>query len=70
MISNEVQYQATKAHLERFERAASNLAKRPGIRTRLEQLELDAVHAQAEDLRCEIVAYLHPPTVGTTTEHL
>ena len=28
MITNEVQYRATKAHLERFEQAAANLAAR------------------------------------------
>jgi hypothetical protein len=58
MISNEAQYQATKAHLERFEQAAANMGMRPGTHTKREQLELDAVQAQADDLRCEIVAYL------------
>jgi HTH-type transcriptional regulator / antitoxin HigA len=57
MITNEVQYRATKAHLERFEQASTNLAAKPGTRTKLEQLELDAVNAQADDLRAEIVEY-------------
>ena len=57
MITNEVQYRATKAHLERFEQASTNLAAKPGKRTKLEQLELDAVNAQADDLRAEIVEY-------------
>ena len=48
------QYSATKAHFGRFEAAASNIETRPGTRTRLEQLELDAVHAVAEDLREEL----------------
>ena len=42
MITNEVQYRATKAHLERFEEAAANIEDRPGKRTKLERLELDA----------------------------
>ena len=57
MITNEVQYRATKAHLERFEQAAVNLAARPGKRGKLDQLELDAVNAQAGDLRAELVEY-------------
>ena len=57
MISNEAQYRATKAHLERFEQASTNLAARPGKKGKLEQLELDAVNAQADDLRAEIVEY-------------
>jgi HTH-type transcriptional regulator / antitoxin HigA len=57
MITNEVQYRATKAHLERFERASTNLAANTGKRGKLEQLELDAVNAQANDLRAEIVEY-------------
>lgn len=54
MITNEVQYRATKAHLERFEEAAANIAARPGRRTKLESLELDAIEAQADDLRAEL----------------
>ena len=57
MITNEVQYRATKAHLERFEQASTNLTAKPGERTKLEQLELDAVNAQGDDLRAEIVEY-------------
>ena len=59
MITNEVQYRATKAHLERFEQAAGNMVARSGTRTKLEQLELDAVRARADDLRAEIVEYVH-----------
>ena len=51
MITNEVQYRATKAHLERFEQAAANIEARPGKRTKLDRLQLDAVRAQADDLR-------------------
>ncbi len=51
---DESPYTATRAHLERFEAAVSNIEARPGERTRLEQLELDAVHAVAEDLRQEL----------------
>ena len=59
MITNEVQYRATKAHLERFEQAAANMTAQLGTRTKLERLELDAVSAQADDLRAEIVEYEH-----------
>jgi hypothetical protein len=52
MISNDVRYQATKAHLKLFEQAVANMLKRPGPRTRLEQLELEAVYTPAEVLRC------------------
>lgn len=61
MIANKVQYEATKVHLELFEFAAANMAKRTGSRTQLEQLELDAVRAQADDLRSEVAAYLRSP---------
>jgi HTH-type transcriptional regulator/antitoxin HigA len=57
VITNEVQYRATKAHLERFEAAASNIEARPGKRSRLELLELDALRAQAEDLRAELAEF-------------
>lgn len=59
MISNEVQYRATLDHLRRFEQARSNLEARApaGKRTKLQQLEIDAVTAQAGDLRAEIAEY-------------
>ncbi|MEO5840294.1 MAG: helix-turn-helix transcriptional regulator [Acidimicrobiales bacterium] len=57
MITNEVQYRATKAHLDRFEEAAANIEARPGTRTKLERLELDAIRAQADDLRAELVDF-------------
>lgn len=56
MITNEVQYRATKAHLAKFEEAAGNLVANHE-RSKLAQLELDAVRAQAEDLRSEIAEY-------------
>jgi HTH-type transcriptional regulator / antitoxin HigA len=59
MITNEVQYRATKAHLETFEEAAANLEarlKEVGS-SKLTQLELEAVRSQAEDLRGEIAEY-------------
>ena len=59
MITNEVQYRATKAHLRQFEEATTNLEQR--IKTTgpstLARLELDAVRAQADDLRAEIDEY-------------
>jgi HTH-type transcriptional regulator / antitoxin HigA len=59
MITNEVQYRATKAHLAKFEEAAANLeARLKGERAaRLTQVELEAVRSQAEDLRAEIAEY-------------
>jgi HTH-type transcriptional regulator/antitoxin HigA len=56
MITNEVQYRATRAHLAKFEEAALNLVARQD-RSKLTQLEIDAVRAQADDLRTEIQEY-------------
>lgn len=57
MITNEDQYRSTKAHLDRFDEAASNIEARPGERTKLEQLELDAVRSKADDLRHELFEF-------------
>jgi HTH-type transcriptional regulator/antitoxin HigA len=59
LITNEVQYRATKAHLRQFEEAAANLDARINAdgQSKLSQLELDAVRAQAEDLRAEVNEY-------------
>jgi HTH-type transcriptional regulator/antitoxin HigA len=59
MITNEVQYRATKAHLQQFEDALGNLetASPEGQRTKLAQVEIDAVRAQADDLRGELEEY-------------
>ena len=54
MITNEAQYRSTKAHLDRFDEAVSNIEARPRKRTKLEQLELDAVQSMADDLRAEL----------------
>ncbi len=59
MITNEVQHRATKAHLRQFEDAIANIeaslaATQP---SKLARLELDAVRAQADDLRAEIDEY-------------
>ncbi|MHB8289425.1 MAG: helix-turn-helix domain-containing protein [Acidimicrobiales bacterium] len=56
MITNEVQYRVTQAHLAKFEEAAVNLAARQD-RSKLVQLDLDAVRAQADDQRAEIEEY-------------
>ena len=59
MITNEVQYRATKAHLAKFEEAATNLEEKigRGEPSKLQQLEIDAVRAQADDLRAELLEY-------------
>lgn len=54
MITNAVQYSATRAHLDRFGEAAANIEARPGERTKLEQLELDALRSKAHELRGEL----------------
>jgi HTH-type transcriptional regulator/antitoxin HigA len=59
VITNEIQYRATKAHLVTFEDAAANLRDRLAAspKDKLTRLELDAVMAQADDLRREIAEY-------------
>ena len=56
VVRNEVQYRATKGHLERFEQAAANLAAQEPAR-QVAPTRLDAVNAQADDLRAEIADY-------------
>lgn len=59
MITNEVQYRATKSHLAKFEQAASNLEAKLEQETgsKLAALELDAVRSQAADFRTELAEY-------------
>ncbi len=58
MITNEVQRRSTEAHLRRFEQAAVNLEAEAGEKpTKLAQLEIDAVRAQASDLQAELDEY-------------
>jgi len=59
MITNEVQHRATKAHLGQFEEALVNLETKAGAakRSKLAQLEIDAVRSQAEDLKAELEEY-------------
>jgi len=54
--SGDAQYGATKAHFDRFVDAIANLESRSGQRSQLEQLEIDALRAQADDLRDELTA--------------
>jgi HTH-type transcriptional regulator/antitoxin HigA len=68
MITNDVQYRSTKAHLRKFEDALANLRAAEGNKpTKLQRLEIEAVSAQAEDLRAEIREYeaLSSGTVST-----
>jgi hypothetical protein len=49
---------ATETLLHQFEEALTNLQARVGARpTRLQQLEIDAVTAQADDLRDELAGH-------------
>lgn len=59
MITNEVQRRSTEAHLRQFEEALANLEAKSGAtkRSKLAQLEIDAVASQAEDLRAELEEY-------------
>lgn len=59
MITNEVQYRSTKAHLRQFDEAAATLEEKlaHADEPALARLELDAVRAQADDLRAEIDEY-------------
>ena len=61
MITNEIQYRSTKAHLATFEEAAANLQAQldEGHGSKLIRLELDAVNAQADELRAEVAEYEH-----------
>jgi HTH-type transcriptional regulator / antitoxin HigA len=56
MITNEVSYRATRAHLQRFEEALANLEARAGDGKRT-KLEINAVRSQADDLRAELDEY-------------
>ena len=58
MIANDIQYFNTKAWLARFEASAAELEASAGSkRTRLQQLQIDASNAQADDLRTELTDY-------------
>ncbi|HUY09361.1 MAG TPA: helix-turn-helix transcriptional regulator [Candidatus Dormibacteraeota bacterium] len=60
MITNEVQYRATKAHLDRFEEAIANLERQrevPGPDRRRHELEIAALRSQAADLHAEANEY-------------
>lgn len=59
MITNDVQRRSTDAHLRQFAEALANLeANSPGKqRSKLAQLEIEAVRSQAEDLRAELEEY-------------
>lgn len=58
MITNEVQRRSTEAHLHRFEEAIANLEAKAGEKpSKLARVELDAVGAQAADLRAELEEY-------------
>ena len=59
MITNEVQYRATKAHLEQFEQAAANLEAQLTERgaAKLLQVELEAVRSQADEMHAELAEY-------------
>ena len=59
MITNDVQYRNTKSWLARFESEAFALEQHveASKRTRIQQLQIDAARAQADDLRAELTDY-------------
>jgi hypothetical protein len=58
MITNDMQYRVTKAHLQQFEEALANLKAASGTKSaKLRKLEIDAVHAKIDDFRAEIYEY-------------
>jgi HTH-type transcriptional regulator/antitoxin HigA len=69
VITNEVQYRATRAHLAKFEEAVANLEAAGGDPTgaKLRALELDALRSQATDLRTEVDEYEQLQTGTLTT---
>jgi DNA-binding Xre family transcriptional regulator len=69
VITNEVQYRATKAHLAKFEEAIANLESGGGDPTgaKLRALELDALCSQAADLQTEVDEYEQLQTGTLTT---
>ena len=55
MITSEDQRRSTVVHLRQFEEARTNLEAAAGAeRSTLQQLEIDAVVAQADALRAEV----------------
>lgn len=68
MITNDVQYRSTKAHLRQFDEALINLLDAAGPEpSKLQKLEIDAVTAQADDLRAEITEYEHLASGAVST---
>jgi ribosome-binding protein aMBF1 (putative translation factor) len=59
MITNEVQYRATRTHLSRFEEAIANLeGQTAAVREQKRRsLELGALRSQAADLKAELAEY-------------
>ncbi|MGH3370180.1 MAG: helix-turn-helix domain-containing protein [Nocardioidaceae bacterium] len=58
MITNEVQYQATRAHAARFEEALRNLdAQGGGPDEKRRRVEIAAVRSQLGDLEAELAEY-------------
>lgn len=57
MITNEVQYRATKAHAAQFEEALQNLQADTTSDRKRRELEIAAVQAQLGDLQAELAEY-------------
>jgi DNA-binding XRE family transcriptional regulator len=59
VITNDVQYRATRTHLATFEEAIGNLSGKPvkADAQKRRALELDALRSQAADLEAEIAEY-------------
>lgn len=57
MITNELQYRATKAHAAQFEEALRNLQADTTLDRKRRDLEIAAVQAQLGDLHAELAEY-------------
>jgi DNA-binding XRE family transcriptional regulator len=69
VITNEVQYRATRGHLAKFEEAITNLEAMgsTAVGAKLRALELDALRSQAADLQTEVNEYEQLRTGTLTT---
>ena len=70
MIKNERQYKITKSQIAKFEAALNELTARSGAKSRLRQLEEDALRSQLDELRHEVERYERLRSGGRKTIHI